>query len=413
MNKKSVLLYVLCFFLLAGTKTLACTTFIISGKHTADGKPILFKNRDTDQKQNSLVFFNDGLYKYIGLADGTEEWNKMVWGGYNETGFAIINSAAYNNNEGDTSSFKDQEGVIMKLALQKCATLKDFENLLESLPKPMGLDANFGVIDAYGGASYYETGNYNFKKFDANDPSVAPDGFLIRTNYSTRADLTKGYGFCRYNTAMKTISDAAAGNKITPEFLFDSISRNLRHSLTKTNLWKEMPKERNTPEFKFFIDYIPRNITAATIMIVGAKDPKHTKDTMMWTILGFPLTSVAIPTWISGGSILPKAVTMDENFHSPICSAALKFKEECFPITYDRGYNYINLSVIINQQNTGYLQLLKPVEKEIFDKAAVLTASLEKGEKIPNDIQSFYKWIDQYLSETYKVQFNYNLFPAP
>ena len=166
MNKKSVLLYVLCFFLLAGTKTLACTTFIISGKHTADGKPILFKNRDTDQKQNSLVFFNDGLYKYIGLADGTEEWNKMVWGGYNETGFAIINSAAYNNNEGDTSSFKDQEGVIMKLALQKCATLKDFENLLESLPKPMGLDANFGVIDAYGGASYYETGNYNFKKFD-------------------------------------------------------------------------------------------------------------------------------------------------------------------------------------------------------------------------------------------------------
>jgi len=360
--------------------------------------------------QNSLVFFKDGRYKYIGLVDGTADWNKMVWGGYNEAGFAIINTAAYNNNVGDTSKLKDQEGVIMKRALMTCATLRDFEKLLDSLPKPMGLDANFGVIDAYGGAAYYETGNSNYTKFDANDPSLAPDGILVRTNYSTRADLTKGYGFCRYNTAMGALSAAAAGKKISPQFLFTIIPRNLTHSLTKTDLRADIPKERNTPEFKFFIDYIPRESTASTIMIVGAKDPDHSKDAMMWTILGFPLTSVAIPTWISGGSDLPKAVTMDEKLNSPVCSAALKFKEECFPITYDRGYNYINLSAVINQQNTGYMQLLQPVEKEIFKQANILIDDLEKGRKTEKDIQSFYAWIDQYLSETYKVQFNYNLF---
>ena len=205
------------------SKDYACTTFLISGKYTADGKPILFKNRDSDQKQNSLAFFNDGRYKYIALVSGEEDWNKSVWGGYNEAGFAIINSNAYNNNIGDTSKFKNQEGLIMKLALQKCISLKDFEKLLDSLPKPMGLNANFGVIDAYGGAAFYETGNYDFKKYDVNDKAIAPNGFLVRTNHSMRGDLTKGYGFCRYNTAIDTLSVLLAEKKISPQFLFNSI----------------------------------------------------------------------------------------------------------------------------------------------------------------------------------------------
>jgi hypothetical protein len=410
MKKKLTFICLTSFLLMFAAKTFACTTFLISGKHTADGKPILFKNRDTDEKQNSLVFFNDGLFKYIALVDGTEEWKKMVWGGYNEEGFAIINSAAYNNNVGDSSKLKDQEGIIMKLALQTCRTLKDFEKLLSSLPKPMGLDANFGVIDAFGGAAFYETGNYNYTKFDANDTSIAPDGILVRTNYSTRADLTKGYGFCRYNTAIIALSTAIAEKKISPQFLFNNISRNLTHSLTKTDLLAELPKERNIPEFKFFIDYIPRESTASAIMIVGAKDPDHTKDAMMWTILGFPLTSVAIPTWISAGSNLPKSVTMDNKLHSPICNAALKFKKECFPITYDKGWNYINLSAVINQQNNGYMQLLQPIEDEIFKKANLLIIDLEKGTKTEKDIQSFYAWVDQYLSDSYKARFNLDLF---
>jgi len=409
-NKKKLLVLFFAFILFPfALKSFACTTFIISGKHTVDGRPLLFKNRDTDQKQNSLVYFNDGRYKYIGLVDGTAEWNKMVWGGYNEAGFAIMNSAAYNNNTGDTSKLKDQEGVIMKLALQTCATLKDFEKLLGSLPKPMGLDANFGVIDAFGGAAYYETGNFNFTKFDANDTTLAPNGILIRTNHSTRADLTRGYGFVRYKTALGVLS-AAAANKISPQFLFKNISRNLTNSLTKTDLWTGIPKEKDVPEFRFFIDYIPRESTASAILIVGAKDRDHVKDAMMWTILGFPLVSVAIPTWITGGSNLPKAVTMNEKFQSPICTAALKLKEECFPITYDRGWNYINLSAVINQQHNGYMQLLQPVEKEIFEKAGALSAGLKNGSKTDKDIRSFYSWVDQYLSEQYKARLNMNLF---
>ena len=55
-------------------------------------------------------------------------------------------------------------------------------------------EANFGVIDAQGGAAYYETTNFSFTKIDANDPVVAPFGYLIRTNYSFTGTADDGYG---------------------------------------------------------------------------------------------------------------------------------------------------------------------------------------------------------------------------
>ena len=407
---KFILISLFSLLLILNEQTKACTTFLISGKYTVDGKPILYKNRDTDEMQNSLAYFNDGKYKYIGLVDGKTSWNKEVWGGYNEAGFAIINTAAYNNNIGDTTKLKDREGVVMKLALQTCATVQDFENLLKSSHKPLGVDANYGVIDAFGGAAYYETGNFRFTKYDANDTTITKNGILVRTNHSLSMDLKKGFGFNRYNTASNTLNKAYADKKIIPQNLFNLLSRNLYHTLTKTDLSADLPKLRNVPEFKFFIDFIPRELTASAIMIVGAKDQRHVKEAMMWTVLGFPLTSVAIPTWISAGEHMPKAVTMDQNLKSPICLAALKFKSECFPITYDRGTNYINFSVVANQQKNGYLQLLQPIEKEIFEKANCLIAEIGKGKKTEADQQSFYGWIDQFLAKSYKEQFKMDIF---
>ena len=46
----------------------ACTTAIISGKATVDGRPLLFKHRDTGHSQNKLMFFEDGDYNYIGFS---------------------------------------------------------------------------------------------------------------------------------------------------------------------------------------------------------------------------------------------------------------------------------------------------------------------------------------------------------
>jgi len=404
--KIRIIFAVLITIFLSQNDASGCTTFLVSGKYTPDGKPILFKHRDTDVLDNALHCFTDGKYTYIGLINSNTDWNTMVWGGYNSAGFAIINSAAYNNNKGDTTKLSDLEGVIMKLALQNCRNLKDFENLLDTLKKPLGVDANFGVIDAYGGAAYYETGNFRYVKFDANDPKTAPGGFLVRTNHSFSGDPEIGYGYCRYNTAYAVMKEAVSVKKLTPQYLFDNISRNMTHSLTGTDLRDDIPAEKSTQEFRFFTDYIPRSLSSAAVMIIGSPDEKHAKNTVMWTIMGFSLTSVAVPAWITSQKSLPAIVSMKEDLHSPLGDAAMKMREECFPLKRGNGRNYINLSAVINKQETGYLQMLKPVEEGIFSKASVLIAELDKEKASEKDIVLFYDWLDKYMTDNYLKLFN-------
>ena len=306
----------------------ACTTTIVSGKATVDGRPLLFKHRDTGDSQNKVMFFEDGNYEYIGLVNAKDTDGKEVWAGCNSAGFAIMNSATYNQNLSDTTKLKDREGFVMKQALQECTNLQDFEELLKKLPKPLGVDANFGVIDASGGAAYYETNNYKFTKYDVNDPAVAPYGYIIRTNYAFTGERHEDYGVIRYQTATEMFEQAYASNSLSHKFLLQDVSRSLNHSLTKTNLREQIPATEDSKAFVNFKDFIPRYYSSATTCIQGVKNDESAELTTMWTILGFQLSSVAIPTWIAGGKEMPKILMVDSTGTAPLCDKALTLKKE-------------------------------------------------------------------------------------
>jgi penicillin V acylase-like amidase (Ntn superfamily) len=132
----------------------ACTAAVVSGKATPDGRPMIWKHRDSDHPQNAIRYFNDGKYASIGVINSADKAGEEIWAGYNSAGFAIINTASYNlPAEGDTVKLKDREGIVMRQALQECATVEEFERFLKKAPKPLGVEANFGVIDARGGAA--------------------------------------------------------------------------------------------------------------------------------------------------------------------------------------------------------------------------------------------------------------------
>ncbi len=404
---KRLSLFALLLVLAASTGELwSCTTFIMSGKHTPDGRPLLYKNRDTGTLDNALVYFTDGKYDYIGLVDSKISWKREVWGGYNSAGFAIMNSAAYNNNTGDTTKLADREGEVMKMALATCSTLADFEKMLTEMPKPIGVDANFGVIDARGGAAYYETGNFGFIKIDANDPSVAPNGLLIRTNHSFTGSPDAGYGYIRYETADRALNMAVAQKRFDPQFLLNSTSRNLVNSLTNINLREDMPATAADATFRYFEDFIPRTSTASVILVVGAATGEDPSNAMMWTLTGFPLTTVAVPVWVSAGKDMPVVVSMKENLHAPLCDAALALKRQLFPITRGSGGKYMDVAPLLNLEKTGILQKLEPVENEIFRKTAGMLAVLPaRGKQQKEAILEHYRWLDSYIIQSYKELF--------
>lgn len=381
-----------------------CTTAVVSGKATDDGRPLLLKNRDASSLQNRLVYFFDGKYHFIGLVNSEDKENKEVWCGFNESGFGIMNSASYNLKINDTTKLSDLEGKIMKLALQRCATLEDFEKLLNDLPKPLGVEANFGVIDAKGGAAYYEVDNYKFTKYDANDPEVAPNGYLIRTNFSFAGEENKGYGYIRYATASGLFENKFKDGKISFEFLIDDVPRCLIHSFTKTDLSQNLPME-NSDDFVYFRDYIPRYSTSTAIVVQGVNENESPQLTTMWTILGFPLTSVIIPVWLLEDGTLPSVLQADESGNAPFCDVALRLKDKVFSSQNDAKENYLNLSALLNREDSGVRQKLIPVEKGVLEKSKNLLNKWRSNGIDKSETKEFYDWIDNELYPQIKSNF--------
>lgn len=383
----------------------ACTTAIVSGKATPDGRPLLWKHRDTDNFNNKMMFFAGSRYEYIGLVNSQDSlWH--VWAGTNSAGFSIMNSASYNiNPRDDKVEKKDLEGYIMKLALASCATLKDFATLLDTLRKPLGVAANFGVIDALGGAAYFETNNYTYKVFDANDPTIAPNGYIIRTNFSLSGSENQGAGYNRYNTASAIVSEAYANHGLTPEFFLDQASLCLRHELTQTDLYQTCGSTATKKRMFPFRDYIVRFYSSSTVVVQGVKPGESPLLVTTWVKLGFQPASVAIPLWVGVKNTLPAMLTAPGLDNAKLCDIALKLKETCFPyLKWAEGENYVLLEKLINADNTGLIQQTAPFDLETFESTAQLLARWRKSGFNPKEASAYYHTINNRV-ETFYSQY--------
>lgn len=404
--------------LLLGTQGAeACTSVIVSGKVTPDGRPYIFKNRDTENTDNLVMAVRGSKYRYIAIVSANDTLGRNVWSGHNEAGFAIANTAAYNLNgkpkPGRTRPQGDEkDGSLMTRALASCATLADFEHLLDSLKEkgPLASNSNFATLDAQGNVAYYETGNKGYVKYDANDPAQAPYGYLIRTNHGMSGDRTMDKGIERYLAISEYMTrEGFSHNGMAFERIIRSVTRHLTHGLTHINLYDYEPEDDHQPVFMPFRDYIPRFQTASAQLIQGVKPGEDPLTTVAWTIAGSTLTTVAIPLWITPNEELPAIVTRNDKGRSTLVDAGFALKKQLFPLERGNGSDYINVARLINRQGTGILQQLLPVEDEIFRRAQDTIETLRKNGKAGKETTAFYRWVDQYVSEQYKNRFNIDL----
>ena len=272
-----------CIAILSGLYSLACTSAIISGALTRDGRPILWKNRDTSHLVNyvAITEATDSTHAYVALYNSEDTIAAEAWIGYNDAGFAIMNTASYNLNH-PADNWKDREGILMTKALAYCSTVDDFNNLLKSLPKPLGVEANFGVIDAYGNGGFFETDdlNFTFYPLDSQNPIV------IRTNFSVSGG-DGGLGYVRYDNACHLLAPHIKNSDISPELLTDSLSRSFYYSSDGS--------DKSTEEIVLDKDFIPRHSTSASIAIEGVNSPDEINQMVMWTLMGYPPCGITKP----------------------------------------------------------------------------------------------------------------------
>ncbi|OPZ31385.1 MAG: hypothetical protein BWZ00_00577 [Bacteroidetes bacterium ADurb.BinA174] len=399
--KKTTLILLAAIFAIVYTSD-ACTTAVISGKATPDGRSIIWKLRDTDNLENSIRYFTDGKYPYLGLINSKDTKGENVWAGSNSMGFAIMNSASYNVNVGDTTSLKDMEGVFMKLALQTCASLADFEQLLNTYPRPRGLAAHFGVIDAHGGAAFYEVNNQTWTKFDANE---APEGYVIRTNYSETGTPDEGYGFIRRQNAEKIFADASKQNSIDTQTIMQQFSRCFYHSVFGLDYRTEYETGNYKTDFIASDDLITRHSSVSSIVVQGIKKGESPDMNTVWVQVGFPETCLSLPLWVLGEDSFPDVLKYNETLkNSPLNTNALKWKKNVYPVGRSDGYHYLKISELINPEKTGYVQRIEQIEKDIFAQTEEMLAEWRKKTPDIQSITSFYNKLDKLIEGFYEEE---------
>jgi hypothetical protein len=287
----------------------------------------------------------------------------------------------------------------------------DFERLLEETNGRRGVKACFGVIDADGGAAYFEAAQDNFARFDATDPGVAPDGYLLRTNYGFSGTEGAGNGYIRYDTLEELFAERQKrGDAFTPDFILLEATRCLRHSVLKTNLESgELPKTGDSPDYVTFRDYVVQYATASSLVVQGVKPGEDPALTTMWTIPAYPLTAVSVPTWVAAGDRLPEVVVASDGSPSVLTRDALALKETLFPLPGRDGRNYLNRAAVVNQQGDGSLQRVRAADREILDCTRALLTRWRASGFDKEEALSHYDWIDGRVRAFYAA----NPPPAP
>ncbi len=381
--------------------SMSCTSAVVSGKASDDGRPLLWKHRDTGDVENKLVYVEGSKYDFVGVANRVDTLSQQIWMGSNEVGFAIMNTASYNLNQGQVCDAPDdQEGLFMRAVLEVCVDLKDFEAFMDSSVGRWGLAANFGVIDASGGAAYYEKGYYDYSKYDVTDPDVAPEGYLIRTNFSMSGAEDKGYGFIRHGVTSELFKKQQA---ISVDFILEAATRNFRHGLLDSDLRSDpLPLDRSDEKYVLFQDFVVRRASASTLLIQGVLPSEDPQLTTLWTVLGWQPVTLVTPVWVKSAALLPDLVLSINGAPAPINAAAMELKKTCFPVKRGNGQDYLLHSQITNQAGTGLLDIILPAEQQIIKKTKAMQAKWREKGLRDRDLKKYNKWLEAYIRETYE-----------
>lgn len=402
-NIKTVVIFCAILFFFLQTSLEPCTVAVVSGKATKDGRPLLWKNRDASFVANKLVSLSGKKYGFIGLVNAGFKDIDQIWAGCNTVGFAIINSAS-------SDLAKDQMGMrdngrIMMQALGECADVSDFEKLLRTTSGKRLVGANFGVIDAKGNACFFETSASSFTKFDANDPLVAPQGYIIRTNYAYTSPVKNGGGgYIRFERASKLFQAASAEKRLHIKFILQEVARDLVNEKLHSNpLQSTLSLDASTPLYINTNDTINRNSTVSVALFQGAPSPKKSYLATTWIMLGQPVCSVALPIWAHGGGV-PEVLEGDKT--APLNDLSRALVSYVYPDQRGHMNQYLNVNRFLHYKGEGFLKKLITIENHVIEQTEKKWSQWEKKQPTEEEVNDFTKeiadWTYQALKKTFQ-----------
>ena len=160
-------------------------------------------------------------------------------------------------------------------------------------------------------------------------------------------------------------------------------------------------------------DFIARRSTSCAVAIQGVRPDEDASFTTMWTVIGYPPVTPAVPAWLKGADKkLPKALTVDQNKHAPLCDASNMLRDKIY--SYHRGTNtesYFHWELLFNLSGNGYMQQTERLEEELFERFCSSIETWRSRSVIPEELVfNLYDDCDAFLDEDTEVSIKIFLF---
>ena len=360
-------------------KVQGCTIGVAAGKATADGRPLLWKNADGSYADREVVYLKDGRFKYLAVVPaGASD----PFAGVNELGFCIVNAAAFNLPI--TSETGIDSNGIMRWALQECTTVGDFESILKQTNVPgRTTQGHLGVIDAFGGAAIFETGSHSYTRFDATDPKVAPQGYIIRANFALTGSRGPDSGKIRYTRANQLWQQAFQNEQLGYRYVLRKVCRDLSNAEKVNYTLPEMEAtEDGTHHVLNNRNAISNPGTGWVAVFHGVRLNENPSLTTFWNIMGGPIFSVAVPSWVIAESTAPE---LDGEELSHLCTTAYDLYVANY-VTGNKRMPLLNPEMLQDIWAVTYL-----AEDCIFDQTENIMAQWRQDYPTAQEVASFHR----------------------
>ncbi len=344
-----------------------CTIGVFSGRVTSDGRPLLWKNRDVTNAVQKFCFYRRSpdsqgtTYGYLGNVFSSD--TTKVYMGLNEAGFAIMNSNSYNL--GDSVSRGYTDGDLIRIALERCGSLSQFESLLTETGIEGRRDCwNVGAFDASGNVAMYEVANRSFAKFDANDTANGCPGYVVRATFS----LTGGSnhdGEPRFKRATHLVNEYLQSSLIDAKYILQTLSRDLSNPLENPYPLPYNGSQNGKPAgFILARDItINRTITRSVAVMRGVLPGEDPALATIYGVIGPPVISVAYPMWVKSGSA-PSFINAGNEV--PMYNQVQRHMSRLYSISNDN--TYLDSRYLVGKDGIGMYSYILPLESAILDQ---------------------------------------------
>jgi hypothetical protein len=346
----------------------ACTSAVVAPGGAAAAAPLLWKNRDTSDLSNRLVFVHEAPFSYVGLVNRGGAAGHLVYAGLNAAGFAVMNTVAYNLPKPGEDDMDGLEGMIMADALRACRSVDDFEALLRArVGSEFGSQANFGAFDASGGAAVFEAHNGGVERTDVG---AQPRSRMVVTNFARGGEEGKGAGYLRFARAEALLAGLGDAPVTAGDLL--GFARDTGHELVAhPDAATVAATPASRPLWIATHDCIDKSHTAAAVVVSGRRPGAAWPPATLWIVPGEPVTAVAIPVWVEAGAV-PEALWTGSE--APLWAESARIKKLVRPYTESDRSEYLLLSVLDNAEGTGFRPALARAEADIRRETAEFLA---------------------------------------